>query len=87
MSSAKMHMPRKKVMAFPIGAYYIFAMTKEELRAWRDRNFGSAPGANKAAAEAIGLTLRAFTMRLYGSQEISKTVALACAAIDKGLSA
>lgn len=60
-------------------------MTKEELRAWRDRNFGSQPGANKTAAEAIGLTLRAFTMRLYGSQKIGKTVALACAAIDKGM--
>lgn len=61
-------------------------MTKEELRAWRDRNFGSQPGANKEAAEAIGLTLRAFTMRLYGSQAIGKTVALACEAVERGWS-
>jgi hypothetical protein len=58
-------------------------VTKEQLRAWRDRNFGSLHGTNAKAAEALGMTRRAFTDRLYGRQPIGRMMELACEAIDR----
>lgn len=58
-------------------------MTPEEFKAWRKR-LGLTQG---QAAEALGLSLRAIQYYERGEREITKTVALACAAVEAGLEA
>lgn len=56
-------------------------MTADEFKAWRtERGFNL-----REAAEALGTTLRAVQYWEAGDRPISKTVALACAAISAGL--
>lgn len=56
-------------------------MTADEFKAWRtERNMTL-----KEAAEALGTTLRAVQYWEAGDRPISRTVALACAAVQAGL--
>jgi hypothetical protein len=54
-------------------------MTKEQLRAWRDRHFGLH--GNRNAAHRLGLSIDQFQKRLYGSVKIDRTLELLCEAI------
>ena len=56
-------------------------MTKEQLRAWRDRHFGLH--GNRDAARQLGLSIDQFQKRLYGSVKIDRTLELLCAALQR----
>jgi hypothetical protein len=56
-------------------------MTKEQLRAWRDRHFGLH--GNRDAARQLGLSVDQFQKRLYGSVKIDHTLELLCAALQR----
>lgn len=56
-------------------------MTADEFKAWRTEH--NMP--LKEAAEALGTTLRAVQYWEAGDRPISRTVALACAAVQAGL--
>lgn len=56
-------------------------MTPQDLKDWRAR----LDLTQKAAADALGTTVRAVQMWEAGDRPISRTVALACAAVAAGL--
>jgi hypothetical protein len=56
-------------------------LTKEQLRAWRDRHFGLH--GNRDAAHKLGLSIDQFQKRLYGSVKIDRTLELLCAALQR----
>lgn len=58
-------------------------MTPEEFKAWRKR----LELTQTQAAEALGLSLRAIQYYERGEREITRTVALACAAVEAGIAA
>ena len=55
-------------------------MTKEQLRAWRDRNF--THHGNRQAAEALGISVNALQKRLCGAVRISRQDELLAQAAD-----
>ena len=56
-------------------------MTPEDFKAWRER----LDMTQQEAADAIGVTKRSVQMWEAGDRPIGRTVALACAAINAGL--
>ena len=56
-------------------------MTAEQFKMWRERLGLSLTG----AAERLGVSRRAVQFYQSGERPISKTVALACAALEAGL--
>lgn len=57
-------------------------MTRDELRAWRNRHFGLR-NANGLAAEVLGLTLSAFKKQLYGQNPVSSQTSRIAELYDK----
>jgi DNA-binding XRE family transcriptional regulator len=56
-------------------------MTHEEIKLWRKR-LGMT---QQQAGDAIGVTKRSIQLFEAGDQPVSRTIALACAAVEAGL--
>lgn len=63
-------------------------VSSADLLAWRDRHFGKdapggrAYGANRRAADALGLPLRTFLKQLYGVSPVSRQTQVICEQFD-----
>jgi transcriptional regulator with XRE-family HTH domain len=65
------------------------SMTPEQLKAWREQLFGTGYGtrSKQTAAEALGLSQRAYDSYEAGEHRIPRYIKLACMALKEGLEA